>query len=131
NPLAPIRNAVQILLLRAAADPVTRQAAEMIDRQALKLDRLVEDLLDVSRITRGKLTLQAEPLDLFDAADRAVEVVTPAAKERGVKLAVTAAADPVSAVADPCRLEQVLVNLLTNAVKYTPKGGQVTLAVVR
>jgi PAS domain S-box-containing protein len=129
NPLAPIRNAVQILLLRAAEDPVMRQAAEMIDRQAIKLDRLVEDLLDVSRITRGKLALSAEPTDLADAAGRAAEAVAAAAKDRGVKLAVTPPDAPVSAVADPSRLEQVLVNLMTNAVKYTPRGGRVTVCV--
>src|SRR5439155_5379903 len=108
NPLAPIRNALEILRLGSAPSEPLEKARAMIDRQTLRLTRLIDDLLDVSRIARGKLRLQPEPMDLAEAVGRAVEAVADHAKERGVKLTVTGPAEPVWVLADPGRLDQVL-----------------------
>jgi signal transduction histidine kinase/DNA-binding response OmpR family regulator len=131
NPLAPIRNAVQILRLRGPAEAEMRAVQDMIDRQVQQLVRLVDDLLDISRITRGKIRLQREPVDLTAVAHRAVETSRPLIDARGHDLTVSLPADPVRVQGDPVRLAQVLGNLLNNAAKYTEDGGQIWLTVER
>jgi two-component system CheB/CheR fusion protein len=131
NPLAPIRNAVQLLRRLTPPDPHVRFSADLIDRQAQAMARLVDDLLDVSRITRGKINLQREPVDLAAVVARAVETARPLLDARGHTLAVTLPPDPLWAEADPTRLTQVVANLLNNAAKFTQEGGHVWMTVER
>ena len=131
NPLAPIRNAVQILR-QAVDDAAGRQwASEVIERQVRQLVRLVDDLLDVSRITRGKVKLKTEPLAAAAAVASAVETSRPLIDARKHQLSVTLPTEPLWVTADPARLAQVLANLLNNAAKYTEEGGRIELAVER
>jgi two-component system CheB/CheR fusion protein len=129
NPLAPIRNAVHVLKLLGPADPNLRRAGDMIERQVRHLARLVDDLLDVSRITRGKIQLQKEKLDLATVVARAVEESRPLIDARGHRLRVTLPPQPVWLVGDATRLVQVLANLLNNAAKYTEEGRDIGLMV--
>lgn len=125
NPLAPIRNALQILRLHSPADPVYTRLREMIERQVTTLTRLVNELLDVSRITRNMIELRKEPVPLATLVTSAVETTRPVFEERKHQLEVTLPQEPVWLDADPTRLEQVLANLLNNAARYTSSGGQV------
>jgi len=127
NPLAPIRSAVHVLRLLGSADPQVRWAQDVIDRQVQQMVRLVDDLLDVSRITRGKITLQTEPVDLGAVVARAVETSRPLIDQREHQLTVSLPREPVRVEADATRLAQVLANLLNNAAKYTEKGGYIGL----
>jgi signal transduction histidine kinase/DNA-binding response OmpR family regulator len=126
NPLAPIRNAVTVL--RAAADPAAVNWANgVIDRQVRHLVRLVDDLLDVSRITRGKIRLRREPVDVAAIVAQAVEASRPVIDARRHQLEVHVSEQPIWVNGDPTRLAQVLTNLLNNAAKYTEPGGNVWL----
>ena len=128
NPLAPVRNALEIMRLAGNdATAVTRSRAVM-ERQVGQMVRLIDDLLDVSRITRGKLTLMPEPLDLRAAVEAAVEMCRPQIEKAGLKLSVTTPPDPIRVVGDRVRLAQVLSNLLNNAAKFTESGGMIVLA---
>jgi PAS domain S-box-containing protein len=128
NPLGAIQTAVGVLQIPGGGNgPPLGRAVEVIDRQVRRMARLVADLLDVSRIAQGKLSVQMETVDLAEAARTAVEAVSCLAAEAGMKTEV--AAESVWVRADPGRLEQVLTNLLTNAVKYTDAGGAVTVTV--
>jgi PAS domain S-box-containing protein len=129
NPLAPIRNAVQILK-RAGLDE-TRSAwcRDLIDRQIEQLARLVDDLLDVSRITRGKIELRKEPLDVAVIVQRAVETSRPLIDTHRHALTVHLPPEPLWVEGDLIRLAQVVSNLLNNAAKYTDEGGHIGLAV--
>jgi PAS domain S-box-containing protein len=129
NPLAPIRNAVQIMRLLGSADPQLEQARDMIARQVQHMTRLVDDLLEVSRITRGKIKLQKEPVDLVAVVGRALETTRPLIEARKHKVTVSFPPEPIPLEADPTRLAQVLANLLDNAAKYTESGGQIWLTV--
>lgn len=129
NPLAPVRNAIQILKLKGPADPDLQWAREVIERQVQMMTRLVDDLLDVSRITRGKLKLHKESVDAATVVARAVEMVRPLADARKHELTVSLPEGPLWLEADPPRLAQVVANLLTNAAKYTDEGGQIWLTV--
>jgi signal transduction histidine kinase len=121
NPLAPIRNAVAIINL--SPDRATRdQAREMIERQMNHLVRLVDDLLDVSRITRGKIELRREAVDVADVLRSAVETARPLIDAGGHELAVELPEGPLRLRADPVRLAQVFGNLLNNAAKFTDRG---------
>jgi CheY-like chemotaxis protein len=131
NPLAPIRNAVQLLRMRGGQDPELNAVRDMIDRQVHQLIRLVDDLLDISRITRGKIRLQTEPLDVATVVARAVETSRPLIDARRHELTVTLPPEPLRVMADPVRLAQVVGNLLNNAAKYTEDGGKIWLTVVR
>jgi two-component system CheB/CheR fusion protein len=131
NPLAPVRNAVQIMKLLGPVAPPLQQAREMIDRQVEHLTRLVDDLLDVSRITRGKITLRKEPAELSAILTRAVETSRPLIEANRHTLTVSIPPDSIRVIADPTRLEQVFANLLNNAAKYTERGGSVALIVER
>ncbi|WP_347258461.1 transporter substrate-binding domain-containing protein [Methylocaldum sp.] len=129
NPLAPIRNAVQIMRRLGAADAKLPWARDVIDRQVEHLTRLVDDLLDVSRISRGKIELKKEPLALADIVQRAVETSRPLIEARRHRFAVHLPPEPVSVEGDLVRLAQSVSNLLNNAAKYTDEGGQITLTV--
>jgi PAS domain S-box-containing protein len=132
NPLAPIRNGLQILrLTKGNTDGAAERALEIMEEQTHHLTRLVEDLLDVSRITRGKIELRKEPVDLAVAMGHAAESVRPLAEARRHDFTVLPPPGPVMLAADPTRLEQVLVNLLNNAVKYTKPGGHISLTAGR
>ncbi|HEU4701041.1 MAG TPA: PAS domain-containing sensor histidine kinase, partial [Conexibacter sp.] len=128
NPLAPISNAVSILRLRDGDDDL-RLVGDMIDRQVRHLVRLVDDLLDVSRITFGKITLRRTRLDLRAAASDAVATSEPLLIAGGHRLEADLGAQPVWVDADPVRLSQVISNLLNNAARYTRHAGRVALRV--
>jgi signal transduction histidine kinase len=129
NPLAPVLTALETMGLRDMGDPDQQRAREIIERQVHQMTRLVDDLLDVSRITRGKIKLQAEPVDLATVVARAVEVSRPLIDARHHHLTVTLPDHPVLLDADMTRLAQVVTNLLNNAAKYTERGGQIRLTV--
>jgi PAS domain S-box-containing protein len=127
NPLAPIQNAVEVLRLRGKAVPELPWATEVIDRQARQMTRLVDDLLDVSRITRGKIELRKERIELAMVVNSALEASRPLVEKRGHELTVTVPHEPIYFEADPTRLAQVLSNLLNNAARYTDQGGRIWL----
>ena len=114
----------------ATAEAEERQRA-VVTRQARHLCRLVDDLLDVSRVTSGKIVLRKEPLDLVALGRRCVQQLEALAKGKVQTLELQQSPGPVMVDADPVRLEQVVVNLLTNAIKYTPPGGHVRVEVDR
>jgi PAS domain S-box-containing protein len=131
NPLAPIRNAVQVLHLKES-DPQAREwAKDVIDRQSLHMTRLVDDLLDISRITRDKLALRMQPVKLRDAVQGAVEAVNPLIESCGHQLTVDLPQEDLMLNGDFTRLSQVLSNLLNNAAKYTEPGGKISLIATR
>ncbi|HKO68759.1 MAG TPA: PAS domain S-box protein [Burkholderiaceae bacterium] len=127
NPLAPIRNATQFLQLKAPADPTLQNARDIIDRQVKHLVRLVDDLLDVSRISSGKISLQKERVSLTLIVTNAVEASRPLIESEQHQLTVTLPNEPLYLDADLTRMAQVLQNLLNNAAKYTPSGGRIGL----
>jgi two-component system CheB/CheR fusion protein len=131
NPLAPIRNAVQILRLQGPADPNLHFARDIVDRQVQQLARLVDDLLDVSRITRGEIELRRERADLALVVERALETSRPLLEASRHRLNVTLGAEPLWIMADLTRMAQVLSNLLNNAAKYTRPGGNIRLSAER
>ena len=124
NPLAPIVTALEVMRLDPSS--MDRQRA-VIERQARHMVRLVDDLLDVSRISRGKIELRKERVSVRDAIAKAVETAGPLLKARRHSMAVQLPARPLLVEADPVRLDQVLMNLLTNAAKYTPEGGHLRI----
>ena len=123
NPLAPIRNAVQYLSLKGLSDPDVNWAREMIDRQVTNLVHLIDDLLEISRITRGKIQLHKELISLSSVLSHAVEAVQPAISEKRHVLSLDLSSDALPVFGDPTRLEQIFVNLIANAAKYTDDGG--------
>jgi PAS domain S-box-containing protein len=131
GPLAPVRNTVQILRMQVPDNPNVASAVAVMDRQLDHLVRLVDDLMDISRISRGKFELRRERLELAGIVSRAVDAARGIMNERGHRLEVTLPAEPIRLEADPARLEQVVFNLLSNAAKYTPPGGRVRLAAGR
>lgn len=131
NPLAPIRNGVEIIRLAGADGEAVERARAVIERQLGHLVRLVDDLLDVSRVSRGKIELHRRPLDLASVAHHAVETCRALIDARGHTLAVTTPADPLRVEGDFVRLTQVVSNLLHNAAKYTDPGGRIALTVAR
>jgi PAS domain S-box-containing protein len=129
NPLAPIRNAVQmqVLKLKCSADPDVVSSRGVIDRQTQHMARLLDDLLDVSRITRNRLDLRKECVSLVAVVESAVETSRPVIDGGGHELTVALPPEPIHLDADPVRLAQVLANLLTNSAKYTDRGGRIRL----
>jgi signal transduction histidine kinase len=127
NPLAPIRNAVHLMKLKSLEDAQLRLARDIIDRQLLQLTRLVDDLLDVSRITRGKINVARERIELRDLVTHAVETVTPTIEARKHRLTVELPQRAFVIYGDPLRLTQVLGNVLGNAAKFTDNGGQISV----
>jgi PAS domain S-box-containing protein len=129
NPLAPIAAAVHILKLDSATQPLRQQARDIIERQVRQLTRLVDDLLEVSRITTGRIQLRREWISVGAVVERAEETVRSIIEKHGHVLTVCIASQPCQVHADGARLEQVLVNLLNNAAKYTPQGGRIGVTV--
>ncbi|UHG94615.1 CheR family methyltransferase [Spirosoma oryzicola] len=125
NPLAPVRTTLQTLGLGADQTETMSAALALMNRQVEHLVRLVDDLLDVSRINRGKITLHLEPLDLNALLQEASAVMRHRFEERRIELSVSGPNEPIYLSGDATRLTQVTTNLLTNAVRYTPEGGQV------
>lgn len=131
NPLAPIRNAIQLLRLDRSATVNAQAVHDMIDRQVHQLVRLVDDLLDLSRITRGKIHLKIETVDVANVIARAVETSRPLLDARKHELTVDLPFEPLRLRGDPVRLGQVVSNLLNNSAKYTEEGGRIRLGVER
>ncbi|HUS24259.1 MAG TPA: HAMP domain-containing sensor histidine kinase, partial [Candidatus Binatia bacterium] len=131
NPLAPLRNAADLLKLLAFSRDELQGVEDVVDRQVAALTRLVDDLLDVSRITRGKIELRREPISVAELLARAVELSQPLLDSRSHQLHVNVPAEELSLDGDLTRLTQVLANLLNNAAKYTPPGGEVSLSAWR
>jgi PAS domain S-box-containing protein len=131
NPLAPIPNAIQVLQDFSPADVDLKWARDVIERQVQHLTRLVDDLLDVSRISRGKINLKKEGIQLAHVVADAVEIARPHIEARKHQLTVSQLPEPVWLDADSTRLAQVVSNLLNNAAKYTEKGGHIWLTVAR
>lgn len=129
NPLAPIRSAIRVLELKGSDAPEARTAREIVDRQVDHLVHLVDDLLDVSRITLGRIRLRLTPIDLRDVVQEALTTSGPLLRERGHQVTFTTPADQLLVNGDWVRLVQVVANLLNNAARYTPPGGQVHLTV--
>jgi PAS domain S-box-containing protein len=131
NPLVPLRNGVYLLQGAVPHTPAAQQVLGMMERQVQHLVRMVDDLLDVSRISRGKIDLRKGPLELASAVAQAVETCRPFLEARGHQLTVSLPAEPLRLEADPTRLAQVFGNLLNNSAKYTPEGGHVWVTAAR
>ncbi len=131
NPLAPIVNGLHLLGHAAAPGTEVARVQTILARQVRRLGALVDDLLDVSRIRLGKLTLNLEPVDLCAVARRSLEAVQLSTQADGHDLGLCIPNDPVVVRGDPARLEQIVGNLLTNAVKYTPRGQPIRVVVER
>jgi PAS domain S-box-containing protein len=131
NPLAPIRNGLQILRLAAGGDPVIERTMDMMDRQMRHLVRLVDDLLDVSRITRGKVELRREPVLINQVVRGALESSRALLEPHQHHLEVWITPEPLLVNGDADRLTQVFSNLLANAAKFTPREGRIGISVVR
>ena len=127
NPLSSIRNAAELLGRIGADNEVLPKVQAIIERQVVHISRLVDDLLDLARVSTGKLRLECSLIDLRAIVEAAVESCRPEANRRGQRLAVTVPAVPLEIHGDPVRLAQVLGNLLDNACKYTPDGGAIEL----
>ncbi len=128
NPLAPVRNALYILDHARPEGQQARRARDIATRQIAHLTRLVDDLLDVTRIGRGKIELRHEELDLAGLVRRTAEDYRPLMQDRGLDLGLDVPPEPVLVTGDPARLTQVFGNLLNNAAKFTPAGGRVSLS---
>ncbi|HEY1784875.1 MAG TPA: ATP-binding protein [Pirellulales bacterium] len=128
NPLAPLRNGLQLMRLSDGESETIEQARTMMERQLTHLIRLIDDLMDVNRITRGRLELRKEPLELEAVVNMAVETSLPLIEAMGHQLTVTLPERPVLIEADLTRVAQVLSNLLNNAAKYSDRCSQIRLA---
>jgi PAS domain S-box-containing protein len=131
NPLAPISNAVQIMKVQGLKGPNFDWSVKVIEDQVKHMTRMVDDLLDVSRITRGKVVLQKEPVELETVVGLAVEASRPLIEDCRHRLTVALPEHPVLLEVDPARMAQVLSNLLNNAAKYTDEGGDIALSAER
>ncbi len=129
NPLAPIRNAVELMGRKGLGDPVLESMRQTIDRQSALLTRIIDEFLDVNRIARGKFAINMEAVDIGTVLARAVEAVRPLIDAQGQHLDVDAPSRTLPLRGDSMRLTQVVVNLLNNAAKFTLPGGRITLTV--
>ena len=129
NPLAPIRNAVALMQRRNIQDPIVESMRQTIERQSVQLTRIIDELLDVNRVARGQFTIEKQVVDLRDIVQRAVETSRPVIDSREHTLTLDIDDDPLLVNADPMRMQQVVVNLLNNAAKYTPNKGEIRLSV--
>jgi len=127
NPLAPIRNGLELMRLASDEPAAVEQARTLMERQLVQLVRLVDDLMDVSRITRGKIELRREHVDLASIVQSAVETSRPLIDEMRHELTVILPDEPILVDADPTRLSQVFMNLFNNAAKYSERGGHIWL----
>jgi len=128
NPLAPIRNAVALMGRRGIADPMLEAMRQTIDRQSIVLTRIVDELLDVNRVSHGQLTMEKEHIDLRDVIRSAIETSGPLIDAHTHRLHVSVPDAPIDCLADPMRMSQAIVNILNNAAKYTPDGGDIWLS---
>jgi len=131
NPLAPIRNAVQILNREGQLAPESQWALSAIERQVRQMTRLIDDLVEVSRVTSDRLELRKERVDLGEVLRSAVDASTAPLKAGGQEFALSLPADPIHVDADPVRLAQAVTHLLNNATKYTERGGHIWLTAER
>lgn len=131
NPLAPMRNALELLKLSEANPTINQRARGTMERQLSHMVRLVDDLLDLSRINRDKLELQKQPVALSDVVSQAVETVRPLISEARHQLTIDLPPEPLQLNADTVRLSQAFSNLLNNACKYTDPGGRISLTAAR
>ncbi len=131
NPLGPILNAFEVIRIGGLAPDEVGTIRGVAERQARHLARLVDDLLDVSRITTAKIQLRREPVDLVAVVKRVVEAVRPTVESQRHQFVVEIGADPLPMIGDPTRLDQILTNLINNAAKYTEPGGNVVLRAQR
>jgi PAS domain S-box-containing protein len=131
NPLAPIRNSLEVLRLTGKLRADAEEMREILERQVEQLVRLVDDLLDVSRITRGKVELRKVPVELANVVQSAIETSRPTIESARHQLVVDLSGAPIVVEADPVRLAQVVTNLLNNAAKFTPEGGRITISACR
>ena len=127
NPLAPITNSLEIMRLAGELSPTMEEVRTMMHRQVRHMTRIVDDLLEVSRLTRGKLELRREVVDLASILATAMDTCRPVIEARRHQFAVSIARHPIHIHADSVRITQVVANLLNNAAKYTPEGGQLWL----
>lgn len=131
NPLAPIRNSLHILRVTAISDPAVERVRDIMERQVNHMVRLVDDLLEISRITRGKIELRKERVELAAVVGSAVETSKPLIDAAGQELMISIPPEPLTLNADPVRLAQVFANLLNNASKYSDAGGQIWIEAKR
>lgn len=131
NPLAPIRHGLQLMRVQAGDVDTFKQVREMLDRQVNQMVHLVNDLLDIARITNGKIELRKQDAAISDLVGMAVETSLPLINASAHRLTVTVPDDAIHVHVDPERISQVISNLLNNAAKYTPRGGAIELAVTR
>ena len=131
NPLAPIRNSLHILRLTGRNDPAASRVGEMMERQVNHMVRLVDDLMEVSRITGGKIELRKETVDIATVIESAIETSQPLIESGGLRLGVVIQPERMMLEGDPVRLAQVFANLLNNAAKYTDAGGEIRINVMR
>ena len=131
NPLAPIRSAVSLMKIGDLSDAMREWYGTVIDRQVTHLTRLVDDLLDMNRITSGKIILQREPVEMALVVESAVDASRPLIDARKHTLEILLPAGPLQVEGDVTRLSQIVLNLLNNAAKYTPEGGNIRLTVAR
>jgi PAS domain S-box-containing protein len=131
NPLAPLVNALQLIRMSGPTNEALHYPIKLIERQVEFIRRLVDDLLDVTRISAGKVQLVLEPIDLREILMRAVETTRPLVNQRRHTLTQLLLPTPIMVRGDAGRLEQVFVNLLSNAAKYTPEGGRIELRASR
>jgi PAS domain S-box-containing protein len=129
NPLAPLRNALQVLRMAESSDSGTSALRRMMERQVNHLVRLVDDLLEMSRITRGTLELRTERVDLNEVTTNAIEINEPLIKSRNHTVHASLSTEPAWVEGDPVRLTQAIGNLINNAAKYTDKNGRIWIAV--
>ena len=129
NPLAPIRNAVEIIRSSKTDTARIDWTCEIIERQVQHMSRLLDDLLDVSRITHGQIRLNKESTDLTTLVRRSLDASRTVLEKKNLRLVTDFVPGPVPISADVTRIEQVITNLLNNAVKFTPAGGQITVSV--
>jgi two-component system CheB/CheR fusion protein len=125
NPLAAVLSATRVLNTAGWDNEACAEAAKVVKRQAKHMTRLLDDLLDVSRITRGRIVLRKEVTDLREASQSAIEAMRPLLAEHDTQLETIIDADPLRVLGDPARLQQICANLLSNASKYSPRGGRV------
>jgi len=130
NPLAPIRNSLHLLRMQDST-PAAERVHDMLERQVTHLVRLVDDLLEISRINSGKIELRKEPVELAAVVRTALEISRPLIDAGGHQLAIALPREPITVEADPVRLSQIIANLLNNAAKYTDPGGQIWLTADR